>query len=251
MPSLHNLPDFLLESVISYVIGVQNSSNTSVLRTNKTFVIEELEDTSKLYQPRDSAHSTEALRKTSEPVKATSPVSPALALLLSSWHINILTTRVIRLRAVFRTGNHLALERFLDMMGSEDLELVRNMDVNLYADFDDDHWWWDLDPYRPGNREGVVQNIAALKARLPSQLRCLRIEAPFHRWWPYSETDLNTDPELRAALSRLFHLRELELDFDYHLLHLDKFCSAGPSFKFGIIDQDVLVPSLLMFPSLR
>lgn len=212
MPSLLDLPDFVLEDIIYYAIGGLDlpSTPTGIFRLQG----------SKRVTKRKEALST---------------------LLLTSQRIKALTDRVVYLRMAFWLDSSDALKYFFIALGDENVQRVRNIGVNIYNETETG--------YLSRGAEDVIKTGISLLERLPSRLRSLSLEPPAR---PVPDVEVRDhSKQFAAALSRLSELRKLKLSFGSEFLHLDTFCNAAPSFVDCGIDPNITVPSSPMFPALR
>lgn len=234
MPSLYDLPDFLLEDIISYVIG--DLHDTPNLLFSKTYNMGERGS----WKKYENDKRNKSLKLVARPISAT------FNLLLCSRRIYVLTARIIYLRAVFQINNNDSMEYFLHSMGEERLARVKNMRVEIYTDTDKALCWFRGPRKDPRH---VIQRGISLLARLPLQLCRLYLEIP--GWEFPSDGACERSARFAAALSRLTDLRQLVLDFGCAMLCLDNFCLPAPSFVDWGIDPGIPVPSSPMFPALR
>lgn len=257
---LVDLPESVLEDIVALAIGVSQSFDG--LRHNKTCQITDNPGPNTVYRYRPTwrtKHNSPtvfyeqdfATEDRSLPILIPKS-SPAVSLLLTSRYLHAVTRDLLIRRGVFEVQSEDAMERFMDSIGKDNLQLVKHVDWTLLSDISRKARS-NVDPYH--NYEDVVrERTAALLRRLPLRLRALRIRLPQppNLEKPTLVTScLWLDSNLAKALSRFSDLQELELFRNGYFIYLELFwVPVLPASE----DNESLHPHPLhqpMFPALR
>ncbi|EEH06353.1 predicted protein [Histoplasma capsulatum G186AR] len=219
MPSLLDLPDFLLEEVIEMAI---RSFNFSV-----------------------SYRSTPQMDRV-----VNGRFSVSLALLLTSRRVNALTTRILLLRGNFRVYTVRDLQRFFDMLEHGKLSFVRRINISLSNINSDKYFAEDT-----VTAENVFEQCISLINRLSSNLRELRLHRSLfdnHSFWDTNPAECNRVHRIFAeALQRFSDLETLVFSFDPHSLPLFLlFSPHDPIVESGATGY-ASIPERPMFPRLQ
>ncbi|KKZ60593.1 hypothetical protein EMCG_04770 [[Emmonsia] crescens] len=220
MPSLLDLPDFLLEEVIEMAIRYFNFSVIYYSTSQMDRVINE-------------------------------HYSVPLALLLTSRRVNTLTTRILLLRGNFRFYTVPDLQRFFDLLEHGKLSFVRRIhmplsNINSEKDFAED----DI-----VTAENIFEQCILLINRLSSNLRELRLHRSFfdkHSLWDKNSAECSRVHRIFAeALQRFSDLETLAFLFDHLSLPLCVLFSSPDPCAESEVTGYPSIPERPMFPRLQ
>lgn len=145
MSPLLNLPDLVLDGIISYTLNLGTAATSLGSKRRVRFIDE-----------------------------TTTTKVPALPLLR---RINVLTSSALLQKLHFCLDGTPALRHFVNLVGEESLHRVRSVSVLLYSS--DDYVY---DPRDAAGSDEVIAEATSLLMKLPQEPRRLQIEPPYHPW---------------------------------------------------------------------
>ncbi|UNI13685.1 hypothetical protein JDV02_000407 [Purpureocillium takamizusanense] len=231
MPSLLCLPDEVLIEVVRLALGLGPADGS--VDTARCFNIASPE-----FVPGIAPWMRKRILK--ERAESKAPIVP---LLLASRRLNKIAGSLLLSGSVFRVSDTPDLQLLLTSMGPERISRVRNVSVALYSDDDYEH-----DPRDDATAQKDIEEATSALGQLPSTLRSLRLELPYH-WHPPFSHDRGTDARLRSAMAKFRGLRELFLDLYTHHIHIDMFTDMAADMYSDF--HEWIEPPAPRFPLLR
>ncbi|OAQ89694.1 hypothetical protein VFPFJ_06108 [Purpureocillium lilacinum] len=231
MPSLLDLPDEVLVEVVRLALGLGHADGP--IDDARCFQI-----VSPDFVPGIAPWMRKRTLKAHAEDKA-----PIVPLLVASRRLSKMAGSLLLSRSVFRVSDTPDLQLLLSSMGPERILRLKHMSVALYSDDDYEH-----DPRDDKTTQQDIDEATTALGQLPSTLRGLRLELPYH-WHPPFSHDKGTDLRLRNAMSKFSDLRELYLDLYTHFVHIDMFTNMAANMYTDF--HEWIEPAAPRYPHLR
>ncbi|KAJ6446933.1 metallophosphoesterase [Purpureocillium lavendulum] len=204
MPSLLDLPDEILVEIAQYVLGLDSTGDETDAPAIRVFSHDFV------------AGVPDWVKRNIIQQHAKSKADPP-AMILASRRLNTIATTLLLSKAVFCVDDTPDLRLLLSKLGPERRHLLKNVSVTLHSNEDYEH-----DPQDEDTAQRDIDEATGLLGQLPSKLRCLFLEMPYHPHPPFSYQE-GTDVRLRETMNKFSELQELQLMLETHYVHIDMF----------------------------